>query len=432
MSILFKNAKIITTENGMMKVLENAYLGIEGAFIDYIGLDEPFKKYDSVKDAYNKLLMPGLVNSHNHSAMNLLKGLGSDLPLQEWLGIMWPIEDKMRAEELIAGMEMNVLEMIAGGTTSFSDMYMMPMKTQSVIKNSGIKANLTRVVMGGSEDSNWDGFINRNEALAFYKEFDNAFDTRLKVDWSVHGEYTIADKIARLWAEEIQTIGGRLHIHLSETKRETETCIKKRGISPTKWFEKLGFFNIPTYAAHCVWCDDEDLEILREKKVTPVHNPSSNMKLGSGFARIPQMIDMGMNVALGTDGSASNNNVNMFEEMHLSSIIHNGYTHDPVIMKPETVIKMATANGAKGQGRVDTGSIEVGKRADIIAINLDAPHLVPDHDTLALVVYSAQASDVVMTMVDGKILYENGIFLTMDKDRIFSDYRKAVEYLIKK
>lgn len=432
MSILFKNAKIITTENGMMKVLENAYLGIEGAFIDYIGLDEPFKKYDSVKDAYNKLLMPGLVNSHNHSAMNLLKGLGSDLPLQEWLGIMWPIEDKMRAEELIAGMEMNVLEMIAGGTTSFSDMYMMPMKTQSVIKNSGIKANLTRVVMGGSEDSNWDGFINRNEALAFYKEFDNAFDTRLKVDWSVHGEYTIADKIARLWAEEIQTIGGRLHIHLSETKRETEACIKKRGISPTKWFEKLGFFNIPTYAAHCVWCDDEDLEILREKKVTPVHNPSSNMKLGSGFARIPQMIDMGMNVALGTDGSASNNNVNMFEEMHLSSIIHNGYTHDPVIMKPETVIKMATANGAKGQGRVDTGSIEVGKRADIIAINLDAPHLVPDHDTLALVVYSAQASDVVMTMVDGKILYENGIFLTMDKDRIFSDYRKAAEYLIKK
>lgn len=432
MSILFKNAKIITTENGMMKVLENAYLGIEGAFIDYIGLDEPFKKYDSVKDAYNKLLMPGLVNSHNHSAMNLLKGLGSDLPLQEWLGIMWPIEDKMRAEELIAGMEMNVLEMIAGGTTSFSDMYMMPMKTQSVIKNSGIKANLTRVVMGGSEDSNWDGFINCNEALAFYKEFDNAFDTRLKVDWSVHGEYTIADKIARLWAEEIQTIGGRLHIHLSETKRETEACIKKRGISPTKWFEKLGFFNIPTYAAHCVWCDDEDLEILREKKVTPVHNPSSNMKLGSGFARIPQMIDMGMNVALGTDGSASNNNVNMFEEMHLSSIIHNGYTHDPVIMKPETVIKMATANGAKGQGRVDTGSIEVGKRADIIAINLDAPHLVPDHDTLALVVYSAQASDVVMTMVDGKILYENGIFLTMDKDRIFSDYRKAAEYLIKK
>ena len=431
MSVLFKNAKIIATEGESFKVLENAFLGVDGKNIDYIGQDRPGKAYDCEKDMYGKLLMPGLVNSHAHTAMNLLKGIGSDLPLQEWLQKMWAIEARMRAEDFTSGMEMAILEMISCGTTSFSDMYMMPYITQEVVGKSGIKADLTRVVMGGDENTDYESFPNRLEALKFHKDFDGAYDGRLHVDWCIHAEYTIADKIAEAWAAEIGKLGGRFHTHLSETKREHEECIKRRGKTPARWFSDLGFFDVPSYAAHCVWVTDDDLKIMKKKGVTAVHNPSSNMKLGSGFAPVPKMIDMGINVALGTDGSASNNNVNMFEEMHLASVIHNGHLCDATIMKPETVIRMATVNGARAQGRPDTGSLEVGKKADIIALNLDAPHMVPDNGTLALVTYSAQASDVCMTMVDGKILYENGVFLTMDRERIFHDYMKSHAFLSK-
>ncbi len=432
MAVLFRNAKIIATENGSMKVLKNAYLGVRGKIIDYIGENRPKATYDEEIDMHDKLLMPGLVNCHAHSAMNLLKGIGSDLPLQEWLtDAVWPIEDKMRAEDFISGMEMVILEMLACGTTSFSDMYFMPMLTQKCIGESGIKADLTRVVMGGDENTDYMSFPNRVESLEFHKQFDGAYDDRLHVDWCIHGEYTIADHIAENWASEIQKIGGRFHTHLSETRREHENCIAKRGITPSRWYANLGFFNLPSYAAHCVWCTDDDLQILKEKGVTIVHNPTSNLKLGSGFAPIQKALDMGINVALGTDGSSSNNNVNMFEEMHLAAVMHNGYNCDPTIMKPEAVIRMATLGGAKAQGRFDTGSLEVGKKADIIAINLDAPHMVPDYDSLALVTYSAQASDVCMTMVDGKVLYKDGEYVTMDRDRIYHDYMKSHEYLSK-
>ncbi len=429
MSILFTNAKIVATKNGEFEILKDAYLGVDGSKIDYIGTERPKKAYTTEKNMYDKLLMPGLANCHGHTAMNLLRGIGSDLSLMDWLHLIWPIEDKMRDEDLVAGMEMAILEMLACGTTSFCDMYMRPIITQKCIEKSGIKANLTRVVIGGDDTTDYKSFPNRLESLELYKNFNGAFEDRLHIDWCVHAEYTIADKIAENWAKEIQEIGGRVHIHLAETKKEQEECIKRRGKTATQWFNDLGFFNLPCYAAHCVWVTDEDMLIMKEKGVSPVNNPSSNLKLGSGFAPIPKMLDMGLNVALGTDGSASNNNVNMFEEMHLASIIHNGLSQDPTLMKPEQVIKMATINGAKLQGRPDTGSLEVGKKADIIALNLDAPHLVPDYDTLALITYSAQGSDVCMTMVDGKILYENGEFLTMDRDQIFHDYKKSCQYL---
>ncbi len=429
MTTLFKNSKVLLSDKDSFKVLENAYLGIDEEKIDYIGLTKPVKQYDVEKDMYNKLLMPGLVNSHTHSAMNLLKGIGSDLPLNKWLETVWTVEDKMRDEDHLVGMEMAVLEMLAGGTTSFNDMYMSPFFTYTCIGESGIKANLTRVIMGGSDETDYQKFTNRIQALELYHNCNGLYNDRLHIDWSVHAEYTIAEKIAQLWSEEIQKLGGRLHIHLSETQKEQQECISRHGITPAKWFEKLGLFNIPAYAAHCVWVTDEDIEILKSHNVVPVHCPTSNLKLGSGFAPIPKMIEKGLTVALGTDGSASNNNLNMFEEMHLASVIHNGVLRDPSLMPPEQIVKMATVNGAKTQGRFDTGSIEVGKKADIIAINLDAPHMVPDNDTLSLIVYSAQASDVCMTMVDGKILYENGEFKTMDKERVFYNFKKSCEFL---
>lgn len=429
MSLLFRNAAILSTREGKFEVLEHAYLGVEGDRIDYIGTEMPTKTYAQTKDMHDKVLIPGLINCHGHSAMNLLRGLGSDLPLQEWLGIMWPIEDRMTDADFSSGMDLAILEMLRCGTTSFCDMYMRSTVTQSSIEKSGIKANLTRVVMGGSKDTEYRSYQNRLEALAFARDYDGAFDGRLHADWSVHSEYTIDPEIARKWAEETTSLGGRLHVHISETKREHEGCIERYGMTPVQWFEERGYFRIPTYAAHCVWCTEEDLRILRKHNVSVVHNPESNMKLGSGFAPIPRMLELGINVALGTDGAASNNNLNMFEEMHLASVIHNGYTLDPVIMKPETVLSMATLNGASVQGRPDTGSLEVGKKADIVAVNLDAPHMKPSLNLMALLVYSAQGSDVTMTMVDGKILYEDGEYRTLDKEKIYAEFEQSVKRL---
>ncbi len=217
---------------------------------------------------------------------------------------------------------------------------------------------------------------------------------------------------------------------MSETVKEHNECIQRHGLTPAAWFEKMGIFDMPTAAAHCVTVTDDDLEIIKRHGVSPVHNPTSNMKLGSGFAPIPKMLDMGINVALGTDGAASNNNLNMFEEMHLAAIIHNGYHRDAVIMNPEQVLKMATVNGAKLQGREDTGCLEVGKKADIIAIDFaNNPHMYPAFEPMTMLVYAAQASDVCMTMVDGRILYENGQFLTLDKDRVIKNAKAAVKRL---
>lgn len=429
MSVLFENAKVITYENGCLKVLENAYLGVEGKYIDYIGTQKPQKEYSEKKDMYNKLLMPGLVNAHTHAAMNLIKGVGNALPLMDWLHIMWKIEDRLIAEDCISGQNMAILEMLAGGTTSFSNMYMFPLSTQKCVEDSGIKANICRVIMNGEDCSDYREFFKVKEAIELYEKFNGAFDDRLHADWCVHAEYTIADSISQGWAQEVSARGGRLHIHLSETQSEHNECIERRGLTPAAWFEKLGYFDIPTYAAHCIWVTDDDMKILKNHGVSVVHNPTSNLKLGSGFARVPVMLDCGINVALGTDGSASNNNLDMFEEMHLASVIHNGYNLNPAALKPEDVIKMATVNGAISQGRYDTGVLAVGKKADVIALDLDKPHLVPDMDTLALVVYSAQASDVCMTMVDGKVLYENGQYTTMDREKIFYQFKKSVERL---
>ena len=221
-----------------------------------------------------------------------------------------------------------------------------------------------------------------------------------------------------------------MQIHLSETEKEHRECIERHGMTPAEWFLDTGVFDIPTGAAHCVTVTPRDMEILKEKGVSPIHNPTSNMKLGSGFAPIPEMLDMGLNVTLGTDGAASNNNLNMFEEMHLAAVIHNGHRRDACVMKPEQVLKMATVNGARMQGRYDTGRLEVGMKADIIAVDFrKKAHLYPAFEPMAMLVYSAQASDVCMTMVDGNILYEDGNFLTLDAEAVLENARAAVKRL---
>ncbi|MBR0349170.1 MAG: amidohydrolase [Clostridia bacterium] len=430
MKTLFRNADILLFENGIYNVIKNAYLAVDGDRISYIGKDMPDGKFDTIKDMTGKLLMSGLYNCHNHCPMVLLRGVGSDLPLNEWLfDKVFPIEDKLTAEEIYAGTNLALLEMLACGTVSFSDMYFEPQVTAKAVAESGMKANLTRPVQSFDPNEEPKDSFRIAQSLELYDEWNKAENGRILIDFSIHAEYTCTEKIARAYSEECNKRGGLMHIHLSETVKEHNECKEKYGKTPTQWFKDIGTFDSRAFAAHCVTLEDSDMEIILNKGVNVVHNPSSNMKLGSGFARIQKMLDMGINVALGTDGAASNNNLDMIEEMHLASIIHNGYMQDATVMNADTVIKMATLNGALLQGRNDCGDLKVGNKADIIAISLDKPHLRPVIDEKALVTYSAQSSDVCMTMVDGKILYENGEYTTLDKEKIYYDIEKAVKKL---
>ncbi|MDD6275522.1 MAG: amidohydrolase [Clostridia bacterium] len=430
MKILFTNADLLLYKDSKYEIAENYYIGIDGDKIDYIGSEAPSAEYDCRKDMTGKLLMPGLINCHCHCPMVLLRGVGSDLPLNNWLfDTVFPIEDRLTAEEIDAGSKLALLEMIAGGTVSFSDMYFEPQTTIRAVTESGMKANITRPVQSFDPSEKPEQSYRMKESLELFENYNNTADGRILIDFCVHAEYTCTSDIVRAYSEICRDKGGLMHIHLSETEKEHRECIEKYGKTPTQWFNDLGAFDSRAFAAHCVSVDDNDIEILKSKNVSVVHNPTSNMKLGSGFAPIVKMINSGLNVALGTDGAASNNNLDMFEEMHLASVIHNGYLRDATVMNSDTVIRMATMNGAILQGRTDCGELAVDKKADIIAISLDKPHLIPALDKKALITYSAQASDVCMTMADGKILYENGEYKTLDKEKIYYDVQKAIKKL---
>ena len=430
MSILFEHADILLTEENGFSEIKNGFLGVNGKKIDYIGAERPERTYDEVRDFSGKLLMPGLINTHCHAAMVMLRGLGSDLPLQEWLfEKMMPVEDRFTSPTIQAATDLALLEMISTGTISFSDMYFFCDTTVRSCLEAGIKANIARPVQCFDPNETYASSVRAAEAAALFREYNGSGDGRILIDDSIHAEYTCNETIARAHCEAAKRRGTRMHIHLSETKKEHEECIQKYGKTPARWFADLGAFDIPAFAAHCVWVSDEDIAILAEKGVSAMHNPSSNMKLGSGFMPIDKMMKARVNVTLGTDGAASNNNLNMFEELHIASIIHKGYMQDSTAVKCTDTLRMATLNGAKLQGRPDTGALKVGNCADIIAIDLDKPHLFPNNDTVGLVCYSAQGSDVCMTMVDGKVLYENGEFLSMDREKVMYNARQAQKLL---
>ena len=428
MKLLFKNALVYAPDT----VISNAYVAVDGAYITYVGTARPLGEFDEEKDMSGKLLMPGLVNCHTHTPMTLLRGVGSDLPLQTWLfDKIFPVEGRLTPEMMRIGTELAMLEMLSTGTTSFSDMYFYPDAMVEAIIKSGMKANITQHVQSFDAAGVYADNGQARVMEHLYHTYHGAADGRILVDACLHAEYTnFSDEVASKVADFAKAHDLRTQVHLSETLSEHEECKTRHGgLTPTLWLEKMGMLDVPCTAAHCVWVTPEDIEVFRAHGVTVAHNPTSNMKLGSGFAPIPEIMDAGVNVALGTDGTASNNNLNMFEEMHLAAVIHNGYRHDPSLMKAREVVDIATRRGALAQGRNDCGMLAPGKKADIIAIDTQRPHLVPDLDTASLLTYSVQGSDVVMTMVDGKVLYENGEYLTLDRERIFAEAEKAVAEL---
>ena len=395
----------------MKHVIENCWMILPGHKVGYGDLEIEGERISNItlrnqatEKSNNLLVLPGLVNCHGHTAMTLVRGLGGGLPLQRWLEeAIFPVEAKMRPEDVYAGTAWGVREMLAGGTTSVADMYDFPGDCARAFAEGGMKARVCRVGLG---------FVpgRLNDCIEFTRSFNSSLaphpSSLVSADLCIHSEYLTDEAFCRGLAEANKELKRPLHVHVSETEKEHNECIARHGKTPIAYLAETGLLDHGGYAAHCVWCTDDDFRIMAEKGVSLIHNPTSNMKLGSGFARVPRAMELGVNVALGTDGCASNDNLDLFEEMHIASLIHKGLSKDPTVLSAWDVVDMATVNGAKALGLSDTGEIAVGKKADLCVVDLDKPHLTPCLDIPNLVVNSMHASDVAETWVDGKRVYK--------------------------
>lgn len=427
MNILLKNASIITM-NKNKEVLHNTSLAIENDQIKYIGEVPTSFIPDKVIDCNKKVLMPGIINAHTHMAMSLFRNYADDLPLMEWLSQkIWPIEDKLTAEDVYWGTMLSILESIKSGVTCFSDMYFFMDETAKAALESGIRARIAQGMVGSdpTDNSRFD------KTMKLYEDWNGKGDGRITVMAGPHAPYTCSPEYLKRVAEFAKDKNLGIHIHLSESISETEDSYKAHGKSPIKHVSDLGIFDVPTTAAHCVQLSDEDIEILAKKNVTVIHNPGSNLKLGNGVAPVVKLLEKGVNVALGTDGSSSNNNVNMFEEINLAAIANKGFNHDTTCIPAMTALEMATINGAKALGfEEELGSLEVGKKADVVIVDLHKPHFYPIHDIVASMVYTAQASDVETVIINGKVIMENYKVKTIDEEMVYTNIEKSISRLL--
>lgn len=413
--MLFCNIDVLD-EN--FKPKHGQYVGIKNGIIAYIGDTKPEEDFGEHYDGAHRLMLPGFYNVHSHAPMTLLRGYAENLPLQRWLTEkVFPFEDKLNADSVYCGTQLAIAEMLASGTVSFTDMYFYIDEMAKAIIGSGIKCNLSRGLTV-FDDSPYEKLAAYRDNQKLLKEYHGAADGRLLADLCIHGEYTTTPAVVEAVAKQAKEHNVHVHIHLSETKSEHEDCKKKHGLTPAEYMNKMGIFDVPTTAAHCVWLEGNDFDILSKKGVTVACNPASNLKLASGYANIPKMLEKNINIALGTDGAASNNNLNIWKDMYLYSTIYKGYYQDATLLTPEKVLKTATVNGALSQGRTNSGLIKQGNAADLCIIDTDTPQFTPMTDIACNVVYGAQGSDVKLTMVDGKVLYKDGEFLTMDIEKV--------------
>lgn len=388
-------------------------IGIENGRILFCGLTPANWSADETIDCREKLITPGLVNAHTHAAMTLFRSYADDMALMDWLQKkIWPAEANLTAEDVYWGSQLAIAEMLASGTTAFADMYFFMDQVAQACVETGMRASLSRGLIAIDGPGQEERFA-ENEQL--FKDFHGAADGRITVMLGPHAPYTCPPRCMEKVVAIAHRIGAEIHVHLSETKDEVEKCQRIYGKSPVALLDDLGVFDCGTLAAHCVWVSEQDIRILAEKKVRVVHNPSSNLKLASGAAPVSAMLEAGLTVALGTDGATSNNKLDMLEEIRLASFLQKLDRMDPTALPSRQVLQMAHQGGAAAIGQGDVlGRIEPGYKADLTIYNTTAPHWCPQHDLASILTYAAASADVSHTLVDGRVLYRNGEFTTID------------------
>lgn len=426
--ILIRGGHVVTMDP-QRKIFEGGSVAIEGNKIVSVGKE--FKeKADVVIDARGKVVLPGLINAHTHLSMTLLRGVADDMPLMEWLETkIWPVEKNLKPEDCYTGALLGCLEMIKSGTTCFADQYFHMDRVAQAVEESGIQGVLSYGIIELDDPKRRESELRAGEKLV--KEWHGKAGGRVLTMFGPHGPHTCSSECLMKVKELAKKHRVGIHIHLSETKDEIKQVTEKYGKRPVEHLNSMGFLGPEVLAAHCIWLTDQEIKVLHERGVKPVHNPVSNMKLGSGVAPVPEMLAAGIPVALGTDGAASNNTLDMFNEMKFAALLNKAHKLDPRAIPAISALEMATVNGATALGLgKELGSIEVGKRADLVLVSLKKPHLTPLHNVISHLVYSAVGGDVDTTIVDGKILMQGRRVLTLDEDKVLEDAQKSADDLL--
>ena len=408
-------------------VLPGAYVAVEGTRIVSVGTVRPQGVFDQEIDGKGNVLMPGFVNAHTHVPMTAMRGYGDGNNLQDWLNnYIFPVEARWDDRAIRSCTALGLAEMIASGVTTIADMYdHCDAITQEVVA-AGLSANIARGTTLFADEFDPAVFPGCVELRELVDRWHGYNDGQILVDACIHGEYT-SDR--RLWAwlaDYAKEKGLGMHVHISETRTEHEECIARHGKTPLQTLNDYGVWDTRSIAAHCVWTTPEDWALMAEKGISAVHNPISNLKLGSGIAPVPAMKKAGVNVCLGTDGVSSNNCTDFFSDLKFAAILHNGANRDPLALLPLDALKMATRDGGIALGR-KTGVIQAGYMADLILVDFSHLNLTPCHSVISNLAYAAHGSDVVMNMARGKVIYKDGDFLTIDLERV---RREVADYAL--
>nr|WP_235561063.1 amidohydrolase [Bacillus sp. FJAT-28004] len=400
--------------------------------ITYIGTAVPDQLSDTVQkiDGSKLAFMPGLINTHGHAAMSLLRGYSDDQNLQVWLEQkMWPMEGKYVDQDTRAGSALAIVEMLKSGTTAFVDMYDRMDQVAQMVEQSGIRGVLTRGVIGLCPPEVQEAKL--AEAIAFARDWNGKADGRITTMISPHAPYTCPPAYIERFVQAAHDYDLPLHTHMSETIAEVEQNVRDYGLRPVEHLDRLGFFSRPALVAHAVHLNDAEIELLAAKGVAVSHNPVSNLKLASGIARVPDLIRAGVTVSLGTDSVASNNNLDLFEEIRFAALLHKGVSGDPTAIPALEALKLGTVNGAKSIWQENNlGSLKVGMKADFIAIDIEQPHFYPKTDMISHLVYSGSGRDVRHVWIDGRQVLKNGECTWLDEEKIRYEAQASFDRLL--
>lgn len=425
-SILIENAVIVADK------IKKGSLLIENDRIAEINPKIDPKNAEEVIDAEGKVLIPGLVNTHTHLSMSLMRGLADDLPLDTWLNDhIWPVEANLQGEHCYAGALLACAEMIKSGTTCFNDMYFFMDSVAKAADKAGIRGMLSHGMIDFEDEDKRKAEFKETERII--EKCHNTADGRIKVAYGPHSPYTCSEELLREVRRQADKKGLRIHIHVSETKKEVEDVSKASGKKPFEYLDEVGLLGPDVLAAHAVWLSKNEMDLIKERGVKLSHNPSSNMKLASGISPVSQLLKKGVCVSLGTDGAASNNSLDLFEEMKTASLLQKVQTLDPTVLNAGEVFKMATIQGASALGlENEIGTIEVGKKADLALVNMKKPSLTPFRNPVSHLVYSARGADVDTVICNGKLLMKDRKLQTIDEARVIAMAEEASQDLLSK
>ncbi|GAA0516755.1 5-methylthioadenosine/S-adenosylhomocysteine deaminase [Halorubrum aquaticum] len=380
-------------------------------------------------DATGGLVIPGLVNAHTHVSMTLLRGYADDKPLDAWLREdVWPAEAELTDDDIEVGAELGVLEMIRSGTTAFADMYFAVDRVADVVDRAGLRARLGHgvVTIGKGEEA---AVADVEESLAVAADLDGAADGRVRTAFMPHSLTTVGEEYLREGLERAAADGIPVHLHANETREEVDPILEERGERPIEYADDIGALGEGNFLAHCVHVDDAEIELLAGTGTAAVHCPASNMKLASGMAPVQRLREAGVTVALGTDGAASNNDLDLFDEMRDAAMVGKLAADDASAVPAGAVVEMATAGGADALG-LPGGRIAEGAAADLAVVDLGAPHLTPVHDPVSHLAYAVRGSDVRHTVCDGRVLMRDREVLTLDADAVRARAAEAASDLV--